>query len=87
MQNKCNLFPTSGEPSVNRKDLLALTLAGTTNKNLVLDPLAVLHLDNRLYMYDNSLDSGLLNSIRLIKWQKKCSKRVHLVADGYYISL
>ena len=39
---------TSREPSVNRKDLRALTLVGPTRDNLVIDPLAVLHLDNQL---------------------------------------
>ena len=34
------------EPSVNRKDLSALTLVGLTWDNPVLDPLALLHLDN-----------------------------------------
>ena len=32
------------------KDLTALTLVGPTTNNQVKDPLAVLHLDNRLYM-------------------------------------
>ena len=45
----CTLFPTSGQPSVNRKDLTALTLAGHTSQHPVLDTLVVLHLDNRLY--------------------------------------
>ena len=36
------------EPSVNRKDLGALTLVGPTTDNPVLDPLAVPDLDNRL---------------------------------------
>ena len=35
---------------MNRTDLRALTLVGPTGKNPVLDPLAVLCLDNRLYM-------------------------------------
>ena len=35
---------------MNRKDLRALTLVGHTRDNLVLDPLALLHLDNRLYI-------------------------------------
>ena len=38
-------FSTLREPSVNRKDLQALNLAGVTR-----DSLAVPHLDNRLYM-------------------------------------
>ena len=33
---------------MNRKDLQALTLVGPSRDNQVLDPLAVLHLDNRL---------------------------------------
>ena len=47
--NKCSLFQTLWEPSVDRKDLQALTLVRPTRNNLVLDPLAVLNLDNRLY--------------------------------------
>ena len=35
---------------MNRKDLWALTLEGPTKENLVPDPLAVEHLDNRLYI-------------------------------------
>ena len=38
--------PTLREPSVNRKDLRALTLVGPTRYNPILDPLAVLHLIN-----------------------------------------
>ena len=53
--NKCSLIPTSGESSGNRKDLEALTLSGPTRDNPVLDPLAVLHLDNRLYLILNML--------------------------------
>ena len=45
---KCSLFSMQGNFSANRKDLWALTLVGLTSKNLVLDPLGVQHLDNRL---------------------------------------
>ena len=34
--------------------LQALTLVGPTRENLLLDPLAELHLDNRLFINDNS---------------------------------
>ena len=41
---------------MNRKDLQALTLDGPTRDNIVLDPLAVQHLDNQLCMqYPNRL--------------------------------
>ena len=40
------LFSTSGEHSVNRKELRALTLVGPIRDNPILDPLAVLHLHN-----------------------------------------
>ena len=43
-------FSTLREPSVNRTDFIALTLVGPTRNNLVLKPLAVLHLDNQLFM-------------------------------------
>ena len=43
------------ELSLNRKDLQASTLVGLTQENPALDPLAVLHLDNWLYMYTLSL--------------------------------
>ena len=46
LERKNSLFSTLREPSVNRKDLRALTLVGPTSHNLELDPLAVLHLDN-----------------------------------------
>ena len=39
-------FSTSGEPSLNRKDLQALTLVRPTRDNPVLDPIAVIHLNN-----------------------------------------
>ena len=42
---------TSGTPPVNRIDLRALTLVGPTVTRLVLDPLAVISLDNRLCIY------------------------------------
>ena len=48
--NMCSLFQTLWELSVKRKDLQALTLVGPTQNNPVLDPLAVLHLDNWLYI-------------------------------------
>ena len=40
----------SGIPLMNRIDLLALTLVGPAETSPVPDPLAVLHLDNQLYM-------------------------------------
>ena len=39
----------------NRKDLQALTLVGPTRENPVLDPLAVLHLDNWLCMKNSRI--------------------------------
>ena len=47
--NKCSLFSTLREHSVNRKDLQALTLVGPPRDNPEQDPLAILHLENRLY--------------------------------------
>ena len=41
---------TSGIPSVNGIDLQALTLVGPTVTRPVLDPLAVMHLNNQLFM-------------------------------------
>ena len=49
--NKYSLFSTLSGPSVNIKYLQALTLAGLTQNNPVVDPLAVLHLDNWLYIF------------------------------------
>ena len=43
---KCSLIQTAGELLVNKTDLGALTLLGPTREDPVLDPLAVLHLDN-----------------------------------------
>ena len=43
---KCSLFQTAGELLVNKTDLGALTLLGPTREDPVLDPLAVLHLNN-----------------------------------------
>ena len=39
----------------NKTDLLALTLVGPTRNNPVLDPLAVLQLDNQLYICTDTL--------------------------------
>ena len=52
----CSLFQTLRELSVNRKVLQALTLVGPTRENPVPDPLAVLHLDNQLYIFEHSLN-------------------------------
>ena len=35
---------------MSRKDLPALTLVGPTSENLIQDPLAIQHLDNRLFI-------------------------------------
>ena len=48
--NKCSVFSTLREPSEKRKDLQALTLVGPTRDNSVLDSLAVLHFENRLFI-------------------------------------
>ena len=53
--NKYSLYQTLWELSVNRKDLQALTLLGPTQNNPVLDPLAVLHHDNQLYISTQSI--------------------------------
>ena len=49
------------ETSVNRKDLVGL---GPTRKNPVPDPLAVLHLENWLYIFNSSklFFKGIVNS-------------------------
>ena len=47
---KCSLFQTLWEPMLNKKEFQALTLVGPTWNNPVLDPLAVLHFDNQLYI-------------------------------------
>ena len=47
----CNFISTFKEPTANRKDLQALTLVGPPRDNLESDPLAVLHLDNWLFIY------------------------------------
>ena len=43
---------TSGMPTVNRTDLQALTLVGPTVTRPAQDPLAVLCIDNRLFMWE-----------------------------------
>ena len=50
-QNKLSLFSTFREPTVNKKDLQALTLVRPPRDSQELDPLAVKHLDNRLTIY------------------------------------
>ena len=47
---KSDFLSTSGEPSVNRIDLRALTLVGPLWHKPALDPLAVHILENRLFM-------------------------------------
>ena len=49
----CSLFLIHGNFSVDRKDLPAFTLVGPIGENLVLDPLAVQHLNNWLYYSSN----------------------------------
>ena len=58
---------------MNRKDLRTLTLAGPTRNNPVLDPLAVQHLDNQLYMYN--IWTGLVWIFAWIDAVKKWMKR------------
>ena len=80
----CTLFQTLREPSENRKDLQALTLAGPTRNNPALDPLAVLHLDNGLFTKpssfivfqraSNSTPLGLLPSSRCLIIPRKFDK-------------
>ena len=50
---KCPLFSIHGNSSVNKKDLRALTLEGLNRENLVIEPLAVQHLNNQLFRNDN----------------------------------
>ena len=50
------LILTSKLPSMNETDIRALTLVGPTGKSLVLDPLTVLRLNNRLYMLQLTQD-------------------------------
>ena len=54
--NRCSLFQTLWEPSLNRKYFRALTLGESTWNNRVLDPLAFLHLDNWQWMNDPCLE-------------------------------
>ena len=61
ISNKCS-FSTLGELSVNRIDLLALTSAEPTLHKLLLKPLDVHHLINRLYMLLCSIYFIPLNS-------------------------
>ena len=62
------------EPSVNRKDLQALTLVGTPMDNWEPDPLAVLDPDNWLYMMTMSLqnynEKKIDNFLKQIWFQK-----------------
>ena len=44
---------------MNIKDLQALTLVGPTREDLILDPLAVLHLDNQLSRICQAMSSWL----------------------------
>ena len=63
------LFSILREPSVDRKDLQALTLMVLTRDNPVLDPLAVLH---RLYITKNLCFLHLHSdcSKKLLNWTK-----------------
>ena len=45
-----SLFQTTRDILVNKTDLRALILVGCTKKDPVVDPLAVLHLNKRLYI-------------------------------------
>ena len=48
-------FISSYAAQTNIKDLQALTLVGPTRENLVLDPLAIQHLDNQLFRIKNKI--------------------------------
>ena len=71
-------------PSVKRKDYQALNLVGPTKNNPVLDPLAVQHLDNRLYILDRPLKFEVLNSLMTLTnppvdgdmWKLSCNLRL-----------
>ena len=54
------LFSILREPSVDRKDLQALTLMVLTRDNPVLDPLAVLH---RLYIFVMMLQGWMMGKL------------------------
>ena len=54
------LFQFQGVTSVKRINLWALTLVGPTGTRPVLDPLAVLQLDNRLFIYGKKIIFGLV---------------------------
>ena len=47
--NKCSLFSMLGNFYMNTNDLQASILVGPTMENLVLDPMAVLHLNKYTY--------------------------------------
>ena len=67
-------FLTSGVPSKNRINLQALTSAGPTGTNPVLEPLAVLHLDNQLYLYVlHDFEQLSINFLFILfrSWRKK----------------
>ena len=64
---KCFIL-TSGVPSVNNTDLRALTLVGPTGKSQVLDPLAVICFNNRLYIIQT----------KITNWIKKCAHNIML---------
>ena len=55
------------------KHLWALSLEGTPRDNLEIDPLAVLHLDNWLYMKKMLLNKGTCNDDIFIKYRTDLS--------------
>ena len=62
---KLSLLATLRGPSVNRKDLQALTLVEPTRNKPALDPLAVLQLNNRLSIFKVSYKMNFFMSLIL----------------------
>ena len=58
---ECSLFSNLRKPSVNRKDLRALTLVGPPRDMPELDPLGVVHLDKWLFIIGAGKSAGSAN--------------------------
>ena len=78
---------TSREPLVNKRDLQALYLSGTYCHRIVLDPLAVLLLENRLYINFSmkkilTFENGRCPELNMRVWNFGCklqSKHTNLI--------
>ena len=79
--NKCTLFSTLREPSVNRKDWWALTLVWPTRDNLVIDPPTC---TTPRQLIINNFSTENFTQENIMKKEKIFSKNNHVFGSHWY---